>query len=160
MHPRNALLQFLVGLVMLVVGFYWFATSVHVTSGFGWGFGGWDAPGGLLVVPFIVGVMWWFFNTSSTGAKVLTVLGLVGIVAAILSSVRFVMWGQNLLSYLIMLVFMFGGAALMARVLFTDEKSERERRAELRDRERDEERDVEEQIADLEEEIRDLRDGR
>ena len=103
--------------------------------------------------------MWWFFDTSSRGAKVLTVLGLVGIVAAILSTVRFVMWGQSLLIYLIMLVFMFGGAALMARVLFADEKSERERRSELRAQQRAEERDVEQQIADLEDEIRDLRDG-
>ena len=55
----NPLAQFLIGLAMLVSGGYWFLSSVAVhTAFYSLRLGGMRLNGGLVVVPFIVGVIW------------------------------------------------------------------------------------------------------
>ena len=56
MKKRNPLIQFIIGLVMLTAGGYWFMSSVTVTTGFyGLRLGNMQISGGLVVVPFIAG---------------------------------------------------------------------------------------------------------
>ena len=58
MKKRNPFLQFLIGLLMLIAGGYWFLTSVTVTTGFyGLSLGGMRISGGLVIVPFIAGII-------------------------------------------------------------------------------------------------------
>ena len=71
-----------------------------------------------MVVPFIAGIIWLFLNVDSVGAKILTVLGIVIILASIISNIRFVFRSVSLYAYLIMLILIFGGAALVGQVLF------------------------------------------
>ena len=71
-----------------------------------------------MVVPFIAGIIWLFLNVDSVGAKILTVLGIVIILASIISNIRFVFRSVSLYVYLIMLILIFGGAALVGQVLF------------------------------------------
>lgn len=119
---RNELIEFIVGVVMLVAGLYWFTSSVTVTTGFySWKLGGMNM-GGLVVVPLIVGICWMFFNSDSIAAKIVTVLGIVIILASIIAETRFIFNHKSLYEYLIMLVFIFGGAALVAKVLFAKPK--------------------------------------
>lgn len=66
----NPLAQFLIGLAMLVSGGYWFLSSVAVhTAFYSIRLGGMRLNGGLVVVPFIVGVIWICVNTDSFGGK-------------------------------------------------------------------------------------------
>jgi hypothetical protein len=116
---RNSLLGFLAGIIMLVAGLYWFMTSVTVTTGFYSFRIGQFSTGGLVVIPFIVGIIWMFASPDSLGAKLVTVLGLVIILASIIAATRFVFDRRNLYEYLLMLVFIFGGAALTLRILFS-----------------------------------------
>lgn len=110
---------------MLVAGGYWFLTSVTVTTGFyGLTLGSFRINGGLVVVPFIAGIMWLFLNFDSIGAKILTGLGLVIILASVIMSTRFIFQSRSLYEYLIMLVLIFGGAALCGQVLFAKPKNE------------------------------------
>ena len=119
MKKRNPFLQFLIGLGMLVAGGYWFLTSVTVTTGFyGLTLGNFRINGGLVVVPFIAGIIWLFLNFDSIGAKILTGLGLVVILASVIMSTRFIFQSRSLYEYLIMLILIFGGAALCGQVLF------------------------------------------
>ena len=125
MSKRNPFLQLLIGLVMLVAGGYWFLNSVSVTTGFyGLTLGNFRLNGGLVVVPFIAGIIWLFLNFDSIGAKILTGLGLVIILASVIMSTRFVFHSRSLYEYLIMLVLIFGGAALCAQVLWAKPKSD------------------------------------
>lgn len=140
MKKRNPLLQFIIGLIMLTVGAYWFMASVTVRTGFfGLNIGGMNISGGLIVVPFIVGIIWLFLNFDSIGAKILIALGLLLILASIIMNTHFDFRQRNLYEYLIMLLFIFGGGALTLQVLFAKPKenkrnlSPREKYEELED---------------------------
>ena len=119
-RKQNDLLTFLGGLAMLVAGLYWFMTKVSVTSGFfggTFGFGGMNFSSGLVVVPFIVTIVWLFVNPDSFFAKICVGLSILLIVAAIILSTRLHFERTSLYEYLLMLVFIFGGGAMVLKVL-------------------------------------------
>lgn len=124
---RNPLAQFMIGMVMLAAGLYWFMTNVTVSTHFGLQIFHYRMGAGLIVVPFIAGVIWLFLNVDSFGAKLLTVLGIVIILASIISNIRFIFRSTSLYVYLIMLVLIFGGAALVGQVLFRWPKDKEEK---------------------------------
>lgn len=122
MKKGNTLLQFMVGLALLAVGTYWFMSRVDVHTGFySWQLGPFRT-GGLVVVPFIAGVIWMFINMDSLGAKLLAGAGLLVIVASVIMGTQFTFRSTNLYSYIIMLVCMFGGLGLVCKVLFAKPK--------------------------------------
>lgn len=126
MKKRNPFLQFIIGLLMLVAGGYWFMSSVTVTTGFyGLRIGGMHVTGGLVIVPFIAGIIWLFLNTDSIGAKILTGAGLVIILASVIMSTNFVFHNRSLYEYLIMIILIFGGAALSLQVLLAKPKDDK-----------------------------------
>ncbi|HIT68089.1 MAG TPA: hypothetical protein IAB61_12750 [Candidatus Merdisoma merdipullorum] len=124
---RSPLAQFVIGMVMLAAGLYWFMSNVTVSTYFGLRIGGFRFGAGLVVVPFIAGIIWLFLNVDSVGAKLLTVLGIVIILASIISNIHFVFRSTSLYVYLIMLVLIFGGAALVGQVLFRWPKDDEDR---------------------------------
>ena len=66
----NPLAEFLIGLAMLAAGGYWFLNSVSVSTGFyTLRLGGFYMNGGLVVVPFIAGVIWFCVNTDCIWSK-------------------------------------------------------------------------------------------
>lgn len=126
MKKRNPFLQFIIGLLMLVAGGYWFMSSVTVTTGFyGLRIGNMHVTGGLVIVPFIAGIIWLFLNTDSIGAKILTGAGLIIILASVIMSTTFVFHNRSLYEYLIMIILIFGGAALSLQVLLAKPKDDR-----------------------------------
>lgn len=115
---ENPLMQFLAGLVMLAAGLYWFMSSVHVTTGFGsFMFGSFRVGTGLVIVPFLVGIVMLFYNFDSILAKMITMLGVIIIIASIIMNTHFYFTSKNLYEYLLMLVFIFGGGTLVLKVL-------------------------------------------
>lgn len=94
-------------------------SSVTVTTGFYSFRIGQFSGGGLVVVPFIAGICWMFARPDSLGAKIVTILGLVIILASIIAGTRFVFRSRNLYEYLLMLVFIFGGAAITLSMLLS-----------------------------------------
>lgn len=116
----NDLFTFLAGLAMVVAGIYWFTTKVSVSSSFFGGtlaFGGFSFSSGMIVVPFIVCIIWLFVNPDSFFAKICVGLSVLLIIAAIIMSTRLHMRTTSLYEYLIMLIFIFGGGALVLKVL-------------------------------------------
>jgi len=125
-HPRkkrkqNDLLTFLGGMAMLVAGLYWFMSRVSVSSGFFGGgmlsIGNMDISSGLIVVPFIATIIWLFVDPDSFLAKICVGLSLILIVAAIIMTTKLTFHRTNLYEYLLMLVFIFGGGAMVLKVL-------------------------------------------
>lgn len=125
---RNPLAQFMIGMVMLAAGLYWFLSNVTVMTHFGFQIWNFRIGAGLIVVPFIAGIIWLFLNVDSFGAKLLTVLGLVIILASIISNIQFIFRATSMYVYLIMLILIFGGAALVGQVLFRWPKDEDEKK--------------------------------
>ena len=120
---RRFLAQLLGGLAMLIAGGTWFFSSIYVTTSyFGLTIGSARISGGLVVVPFIIGIIWIFVQPKSIGAKIVIAGGLIVIIASIISSTRFVIRNMTLFEYLLILVLIFGGAGLIIRALFSNVK--------------------------------------
>ena len=122
MKEKNPLIVFFAGIILLGAGLYWLFNSVDVSAiGFGFGYsfrlGGTSIPSGLTVVPLIVAIFWWVIKPDSFGPKVLFVLGLVIIIAAIIMSVTLRFRTRTLYEYILMLAMIVSGAGLLARVL-------------------------------------------
>ena len=120
----NSLWQFLIGTLMLGAGLYWFMSSVTVTTGFGFGtfmLGTYRmSTGGLVVVPFIAGIVLWFYKPKAFIGKLVTILGVVVILASVIMNTNFIFQRRNLYEYLIMLVFIFGGGTMVLRILLKE----------------------------------------
>lgn len=117
MKKSNDLVLFLVGVVMLAAGLYWFMNSVTVSMGFfSFAYGGFRV-GGLVVVPFIAGICWIFAKPDSIFAKLLTVVGIVIIIASVIAGTTLYFQSRTLYEYLIMLVLMVGGFTMVMKVL-------------------------------------------
>jgi hypothetical protein len=72
---------------------------------------------GLSLLPFIVGIGFLFFNGKSLAGWLLTVAGLVIILAGILMSLHIYFQPTTLFNTLMMLVLLFGGVGLVCRSL-------------------------------------------
>jgi len=105
--------EFLVGLVMAVAGAYLLTSQVTVTSGF-WAFWGYNSFG-LSLVPLIAGVGMIFFNGRSIAGWILTLAGLVIILAGILANLHIYFQPTSLFNTIVMLVLLAGGLGLIAR---------------------------------------------
>ena len=98
---RNPLGQFVIGMIMLASGLYWFLSNVTVSTYFGLRFMGIRFGGGLIVIPFI---------------------------ASIISNMQFIFRSTSLYVYLLMLILIFGGGALVGQVLFQWPKDDGEKK--------------------------------
>jgi hypothetical protein len=72
---------------------------------------------GLSLIPFIMGIGFLFFNGKSLAGWLLTIAGLVIILAGILMSLHIYFRPTSLFNTLVMLVLLFGGLGLVFRSL-------------------------------------------
>jgi len=72
---------------------------------------------GLSLIPFIIGIGFLFFNGCSITGWLLTIAGLVIIIAGILVSLHIYFRPTSLFNTLMMLVLLFGGLGLIIRSL-------------------------------------------
>lgn len=126
-RERNELVEFLLGAAMLTAGLYLFCNKITVSMGFFGGilnFGGVSVSSGLTVIPVVMGVVLIFLYPEAFIGKLVTGLGFVIIIAAVIASTRLYLPRITLMEWLLYLVLIFGGAALVIRVLFTEPKDE------------------------------------
>ena len=117
----NELLQFLAGLAMLIAGLFVFSQKVVVTSGFfGYGFriGGIHMGNGLIMVPFIIGVVWMFVTEGNIASKLFTAASILVVILAVIMTTDIRLMHVTLYEWALILVLIFGGAGLVARILF------------------------------------------
>lgn len=120
---KNELLQLLAGLAMLVAGLFLLSQKVMVTSGFfGYAFmiGGIQLGNGLIMVPFIIGIVWMFGSGGSLLSKLFTIASVIIIIAAIVMTTNISLVRITLYEWVLILVLIFGGAGMLARILFAD----------------------------------------
>lgn len=118
-NPKNELLQFVGGLAMLAVGLFIFSQKVVVRSGFfggGVSLWGFRLNTGLVIVPLIIGIVW-LFATNSFASKVFTGFAALFIVAVIIMNTNMHLMTMSLYDWIIILVLIFGGLGLTAKVL-------------------------------------------
>lgn len=115
----SELLQLLIGIILICVGLFMFSKKVVVhTSWFLWRIGGFNLSSGTVTIPLIIGIIWYFFNTKSMGAKILIVLSIILILVSVIMSLRINFVTSTLFDYVLMFGMMAAGAGLSLRVLF------------------------------------------
>ena len=115
--------MFLLGFALACAGGWLLTNQVTVTSDFF--ASGFMVPVinyhmnsfGLSLVPFIIGIGFIFFNGKSVVGWLLTIAGLVIIMAGILMSLHIFFRPTSLFNTLTMLVLLFGGLGLILRSL-------------------------------------------
>ncbi|MDE6662291.1 MAG: hypothetical protein K2K46_03010 [Lachnospiraceae bacterium] len=151
-NAKNELLEFLGGLAMLVVGLYILSQKVMVYSsffGFGMMLGGFSVSSGMIMIPFIIGIVWMFASGGSFVSKVFTGLGVLIIIVSLIMSTNISLIHMRLYEWVTILILIFGGAGMLARLLlanpkqFADEDSSSVRELEERRKILEVEREIE-----------------
>ena len=95
---------------------------VMLVLSFGMGFllGGVRVASGLLIVPLIIGIVWLFASGGSMGSKIMIGVGVLIIIAGVIASTTIRLQTITLYEWVIMLVLIFGGAGLLAKILLTN----------------------------------------
>lgn len=130
-NPGNELLQFLGGLAMLIVGLYILAQKVMVSSSFlgGMRLGSLNMNNGMIMIPLIIGIIWMFASSGSFISKVFTGMSVLLIVAAIVISTNISLVHMSLYEWVIILVLIFGGVGILAKILLASRSVDKEEKA-------------------------------
>ena len=120
--------QFFLGLIMMCGGFYLLLSSISVTSNFGfsmslyrfsmWG-GLHSVTTGMVMIPFIFGVGFIFYNSKNIIGWVLAVGSLTALTFGVISSIQFRFQTMTAFELIVILVLAVGGLGLFLRSLKT-----------------------------------------
>ena len=160
---KNELLQFLAGLAMLVSGLFIFSQKVTVFSGFfgfGWRMGGFYMSNGLIIVPLIIGIVWMFATEGSFPSKVFTAASVLLIIVAIIMTTNITLTRMTLYEWVLLLVLIFGGAGMLARLLLAGPGKKDEAQNRELDRVDRELREKKRQLQAIEDELENIKRGK
>jgi len=113
---------FLIGLVMMIAGFYLLFNAIIVSSTFGfntsmYGIGGFNVTSGMIMIPFVAGVIFIFYNARNPIGWVLAVGALIAMFAGVLVNTQFRFQRMSAFDLTTILVLAFGGLGLFLRSL-------------------------------------------
>lgn len=118
--------QFFIGLIMMCGGFYMLLNAITVTSSFGMGMRiyGFSAMGsmynittGMVMIPFMFGVGFIFYNGRNLLGWVLTLGSISAMIFGVISSIRFSMRTMTSFDLIVILVLAIGGLGVFLRSL-------------------------------------------
>lgn len=109
--------RFFIGLVLFATGGYLLLDSIRVHSGFGFGhglynFGGFSLSTGILLIPFIIGIVLLFYRAKNPVGWILAAGALVALVFGVLRNLRFSLVPMTVFELVLILVLCFGGLGL------------------------------------------------
>ena len=115
----NDALLFFIGVILLAAGLFMLTkrTVVH-TSWLSWRLGGFDVSSGVVTIPLIIGIIWYFAKPTSKIAKAIITLGVLFIVLTIIMSLRINFITTSLFDYILIIGMAAAGAGLLLRVVF------------------------------------------
>lgn len=117
---------FFIGLAMMCAGFYLLFNAIQVSSSFGLGYGlyrmnafgqGFSITTGMVMLPFIIGIVMVFFDGKTKLGWLLTLGSLVALITGVISSIQFHFKAMSAFDLIVILVLAFGGLGLFLRSL-------------------------------------------
>lgn len=114
--------QFLIGIVMMIAGFYLLFNGITIDTRFGmgmrlYGIGGVGITSGILMIPLIAGIVFIFYNVRNYLGWILSLGSLVALIVGVLANARFSLRGMSSFDLIVILVLAFGGLGLFLRSL-------------------------------------------
>jgi len=113
---------FIIGLIMMVAGFYLLFNAVIVDTTFGFGMrmfgvGGYNITSGMVMIPFVFGIGLIFYNAKNPIGWLLAIGALVALIAGVLVNTQFRFQRMTAFDLITILVLAFGGLGLFLRSL-------------------------------------------
>ncbi|MBO4877425.1 MAG: hypothetical protein J5501_05410 [Ruminococcus sp.] len=121
---RNQLLTFFCGLLMFAAGLFLIFQNTMVSSGYGFGgygflhFGSFSLPNGMIMVPLIIGIAMLFLMDRKIFGWIVVAIGIIIILAAIISSVHISWRTTNMYMFILMFGLTAAGGGMMLKELF------------------------------------------
>ena len=108
---------------MLAAGLFIFCNKVTVSTAYGYGMmgiGSFRMNTGLVIVPLIIGIVWMFISDGSFVSKLFTTIAVIFIIAMVIMNTRITLDTMKLYDWILILVLIFGGGAMVAKVTFAN----------------------------------------
>ena len=103
-EEENPLLEMIIGIVLLSSGLFMLSRRVIVHTGwYMWRIGSFSLSSGTIVIPLIIGIIWYFYNPKSIISKIIMGLGAIFIVLSVIMSVSINFMATSMFDYIIIL---------------------------------------------------------
>ncbi|MBX2839180.1 MAG: hypothetical protein KTR35_20155 [Gammaproteobacteria bacterium] len=121
--------SFFVGVTMMIVGFYLLLSSIIVNTQFGfgmrmYGIGGFGITSGMILIPFIAGVIMIFYNSRNYFGWFLAIGSIIALIAGVIVNTQFSFRRMTAFELIAILVLCFGGVGFFLRSLRDHRRSE------------------------------------
>lgn len=115
----NELLQFFIGIILLGSGLFMLSKNVMVhSSWYTWHIGNFDFSSGMVTIPLIIGIIWYFFDSKSIIPKIIITLSVIFIIISIIMSIRINFVATSMFNYILMFGMVAAGSGLLLKTLF------------------------------------------
>ncbi len=114
--------QFFIGLIMMCGGFYLLLNAISVSSSFGFGYrmygvGSLGITSGMVMIPFMFGIGFIFFNSKNLLGWLLSLGSLTALIFGVIASIKFSFRGMTAFELITILILAIGGLGLFLRSL-------------------------------------------
>lgn len=115
----NDLLYFFLGIVLVGAGLFMLSKRVMIhSSWYSWRIGSFNLSSGTIIIPLIIGIIWYFANPKSIASKIIITLSIIFIVISIIMSVSIHFVTTSMYDYVLILGMAGAGAGLLLRTVF------------------------------------------
>lgn len=113
---ENPELELLIGIVLVAAGLFMLSKRVIVHTGwYMWRIGTFNLSSGTVIIPLLIGIIWYFYNPKSTMAKLVMGLSVIFIVLSIIMSVSINFTATSMFDYVLILGMAAAGAGLILK---------------------------------------------
>ena len=122
-EEENPLLEMIIGIVLLSSGLFMLSRRVIVHTGwYMWRIGSFSLSSGTIVIPLIIGIIWYFYNPKSIISKIIMGLGAIFIVLSVIMSVSINFMATSMFDYIIILGMIAAGCGLLLKYFIRKKK--------------------------------------
>lgn len=115
----NPELELLIGIILLAAGLFMLSKRVIVHTGwYTWRIGSFYLSSGTVIIPLLIGIIWYFYNPKSFMSKVIIGLSIVFIVISIIMSVSLNFMATSMFDYVLILGMSAAGFGLILKSHF------------------------------------------
>ena len=115
----NPELELLIGIILVAAGLFMLSKRVIVHTGwYMWRIGSFSLSSGTVIIPLLIGIIWYFYNPKSYIAKAIIGLSILFIVLSIIMSVSINFTATSMFDYVLILGMAAAGCGLLLKSHF------------------------------------------